>query len=146
VRGVLERKVARIKRITSLLPLPEDPQTEYCLLCFCLALPKLMFLPRAVNTTGQRGVVEEYDRVTREGLCRIMGGPHLLMTSGSRPLCRSPWGAWACLLPRPTGLLFSPHTYPPSPCSEPSCAPPRTLCASLSRHDQAPYSPAGGGH
>jgi hypothetical protein len=72
---VLGRRVEKVRRITSLLSLLEDPQTEFCLLRSCLALPKLMFSLRTVDTSDHQDVVEEYDRVTREGLARIMGVP-----------------------------------------------------------------------
>ena len=75
VREVLQRKVEKVREITGLLPLLEDPHTEFVLLRSCLALPKLSFLLRTVDTTEFREQLQEFDRVTREGLTRIRGTP-----------------------------------------------------------------------
>ena len=75
VQGILEDKVEKIRRLTSLLPLLQDPQTEYCLLRSCLSLPKVMFSLRSVDTTNHQVVLQHYDQVTREGLARILGVP-----------------------------------------------------------------------
>ena len=58
-----------------MLPRLEDPHTESVLLRSCLALPKLLFSLRTVETTSHQEVLEEYDRVTREGISRIIGVP-----------------------------------------------------------------------
>ena len=68
-------KVEKVRRLTSLLPLLQDPQTEYCLLRSCLSLPKVMFSLRSVDTTNHQVVLQHYDQVTREGLARILGVP-----------------------------------------------------------------------
>ena len=75
VREVLQRKVEKVREITGLLPLLEDPHTEFVLLRSCLALPKLSFLLRTVDTTEFREQLQEFDRITREGLTRILGTP-----------------------------------------------------------------------
>ena len=75
VREALKQKVEKVREITSLLPGIEDPHTEFVLLRSCLALPKLMFSLRTVDTTDHQEPLEEYDRVTREALTRIMGSP-----------------------------------------------------------------------
>jgi hypothetical protein len=75
VRSYLEEMVEKVQRITSLLPLLQDPQTEYCLLRSCLSLPKVMFSLRTVDTTAHQDVLKSYDQVTREGLARILGVP-----------------------------------------------------------------------
>ena len=69
VQGILEDKVEKIRRLTSLLPLLQDPQIEYCL------LPKVMFSLRSVDTTNHQIVLQHYDQVTREGLTSILGVP-----------------------------------------------------------------------
>ena len=75
VREALKQKVEKVREITNLLPLIEDPHTEFVLLRSCLALPKLMFSLRTVDTTDHLEPLEEYDRITREALTRIMGSP-----------------------------------------------------------------------
>ena len=54
---LLEEKVAKVKRITTLLPDIEDPQIEFCLLRSCLALPKIMFNLRTVDTSAHRPIL-----------------------------------------------------------------------------------------
>ena len=75
VREELSKKVEKVQEITSLLPGIEDPHTEFVLLRSCLALPKLMFSLRTVDTSAHQEPLIEYDRVTREALTRIMGSP-----------------------------------------------------------------------
>ena len=71
----IARKVEKIKDITASLPLLEDPHTEFVLLRSCLALPKMSFLLRAVDTTRHAPLLQDFDRVTREALIRILGAP-----------------------------------------------------------------------
>ena len=44
-------KIEKIQQTTDLLPLLEDPHTEFVLLKSCLSLPKLSFLLRTVDTS-----------------------------------------------------------------------------------------------
>ena len=69
------KKVQKIRDITSLLPLLEDPHTEFALLRSFLAYPKLSFLLRTVDTSGMSDQLKEFDRITREALTRILGCP-----------------------------------------------------------------------
>ena len=71
----VEKKVEKVKNITELLPQLKDPHTEFVLLRSCLALPKLSFLLRTTNTSSHTNHLQEFDRVTREGLIRILGTP-----------------------------------------------------------------------
>ena len=71
----VKRKVEKVREISDLLPQLEDPHTEFCLLRSCLALPKLSFLTRAVDTSSHVNHLQEFDRVTKEGLTRILGAP-----------------------------------------------------------------------
>ena len=64
-----------MREITQLLPYIEDPHIEFVLLRSCLALPKLMFSLRTVDTTNHQAPLQQYDRITREALTRIMGSP-----------------------------------------------------------------------
>ena len=75
VEEVIRRKVEKVREITGLLPLLKDPHTEFVLLRSCLSLPKLSFLLRTVDTTPHPHLLQEFDRVTREGLTRILGVP-----------------------------------------------------------------------
>ena len=75
IKEVLMKRVEKVQRITSMLHHLEDPHTESVLLRSCLALPKLLFSLRTVETTSHKEVLEEYDRVTREGISRIIGVP-----------------------------------------------------------------------
>ena len=72
---VLQEKVDKVAAITSLLPDIKDPHVEFCLLRSCLALPKLMFLLRTVDTTKHQPILLEFDRLVREALIRILGCP-----------------------------------------------------------------------
>ena len=58
-----------------MLPSLEDPHSELVLLRSCLALPKIIFSLRTVETSSHLEVLQEYDRVTREGISRIIGVP-----------------------------------------------------------------------
>ena len=75
VAEAIQRKVEKIREITGLLPLLEDPHTEFALLRSCLSMPKLSFLLRAVDTTPHPRLLQDFDRITREGLTRILGVP-----------------------------------------------------------------------
>jgi hypothetical protein len=75
VGEAVKTKVRKIEDITALLPLLQDPHTEFVLLRACLALPKLSFTLRTVDTSGYIGHLQEFDRVTREALTRILGVP-----------------------------------------------------------------------
>ena len=65
----------KIREITGLLPRIEDPHCEFVLLRSCLALPKVMFLLRALDTTPCADLLEEFDSITREALSNILGPP-----------------------------------------------------------------------
>ena len=75
VAAEVEKKVEKVKEVTELLPLIEDPHTEFALLRSCLSLPKLSFLLRAVDTSNHTRHLQTFDRVTREGLGRVLGVP-----------------------------------------------------------------------
>ena len=75
VAEALQEKVDKIATITSLLPDLQDPHVEFCLLRSCLALPKMMFLLRTVDTSGHQDILSEFDRHVREALIRILGCP-----------------------------------------------------------------------
>ena len=51
------KKVNKIRDITTLLPLLEDPQTEFVLLRICLALPKISFLLPGVDTSSHTAIL-----------------------------------------------------------------------------------------
>ena len=75
VASKVEAKVEKVKEVTELIPLIEDPHTEFALLRSCLSLPKISFLLRAVDTTGHSELLQDFDKVTREALTRILGTP-----------------------------------------------------------------------
>ena len=58
-----------------MLPNLKDPHIEFCLLRRCLALPKIMFNLRTVDTTNFLPMLQEFDQITREALVRILGSP-----------------------------------------------------------------------
>ena len=58
---------------TELLPLLKDPHCEFVLLRSCLALPKVMFLLRALDTSEHTDLLETFDSITRGALSRILG-------------------------------------------------------------------------
>ena len=73
VRGKIEEKVEKIHHITELLPLLRDPHCEFVLLRSCLALPKIMFLLRALDTSEHSDLLENFDSITRGALSKILG-------------------------------------------------------------------------
>ena len=72
-RAKLEERVEKVRHVTELLPLLEDPHSEIVLLRSCLALPKVMFMLRSVNTMDHQDVLAQYDSITRGALFRILG-------------------------------------------------------------------------
>jgi hypothetical protein len=75
VREVMESRIQKIKEITGLLPNIKDPHCEFVLLRSCLALPKVMFLLRALDTSPCEDLLEEFDAITRDALSNILGPP-----------------------------------------------------------------------
>ena len=73
VASEVEKKVNKVREVTELLPLLADPHTEFVLLRSCFTLPKFAHLLRAVDTTNLVAHLQEFDRVTRDGLSRILG-------------------------------------------------------------------------
>ena len=57
------------------LSLLKDPHTEFVLLRSCLALPKIMFLLRALDTSEYVEQLQTFDSITRGALSRILGSP-----------------------------------------------------------------------
>ena len=72
---MIQRKVEKVRDITASLPLLEDPHTEFVLLRSCLSLPKISFLLRAVDASQHALLLQDFDRITREALIRILGAP-----------------------------------------------------------------------
>jgi hypothetical protein len=71
----LAHRFAKVRRVTELLPTMLDPHCEFVLLRGCLALTKVAYNLRTVDTTVHSEVIEEFDRTTREALSRILGSP-----------------------------------------------------------------------
>ena len=78
----------KVRDITRLENHLQDPHTELVLLRSCLAVPKISFLLRTVDTTRQKCRLQEFDRITGEDLIRILGSPVRL---GSRKSCLWSW-------------------------------------------------------
>ena len=64
-REVLEKRVRGIKTLLGALPLLEDPHIEFLLLHSCYAFPMFAFSLRTSNTSSQREVRQEFDRLVR---------------------------------------------------------------------------------
>ena len=62
-----------MREVTELLPLLQDPHTEFVLLRACLSLPKLSFVLRTTDTTDLTYMLQDFDVITRDGLARILG-------------------------------------------------------------------------
>ena len=60
---------------TDLFPNLQDPHAEFVLLRSCLALPKISFNLRTVNTMEHVEILRDFDSITREALSRILGTP-----------------------------------------------------------------------
>ena len=73
-QGVRDR-ISKVRNITEMLPLIQDPHLEFVLLRSCLSLPKVMYTLRTVDPTSMQLLWQEFDSVTREALCRILGSP-----------------------------------------------------------------------
>ena len=73
VEEKLEEKVDKVRQITESLPLLKDPHCEFVLLRSCLALPKIMFLLRALDTSVHTKQLKKFDSITRGALSRILG-------------------------------------------------------------------------
>ena len=63
----------KVEKITEKLPLLRDPHCEFVLLRSCLALPKVMFLLRALDTSNHEDLLNTFDSITREALSKILG-------------------------------------------------------------------------
>ena len=53
----------KVREVTELLPLLQDPHTEFVLLRSRLSLPKIMFMLRAVNTTAHQEQLSEFNSI-----------------------------------------------------------------------------------
>ena len=73
VKDKLNARVEKVQEVVELLPLLEDPHTEFVLLRSCLALPKIMFMLRAVDTTDHQELLCKFDSVIRGALSRLLG-------------------------------------------------------------------------
>ena len=73
VEKEVRRRVEKVRVVTELLPLLQDPHTEFVLLRSCLSLPKLSFMLRTTDTTSLVPLLKEFDIITRDGLGRILG-------------------------------------------------------------------------
>ena len=71
----VQKKVAKIKEITSLLPSLHQPHLEFVLLRSCLALPKIVYILRTTDPSLFPHLLQEFDSTSREALSRILGGP-----------------------------------------------------------------------
>ena len=75
VRQAIQAKVSKVEAISARLPLLKDPHTEFVLLRSCLALPKISFILRTVDTSNHIDLLQDFDANTRESLTRILGCP-----------------------------------------------------------------------
>ena len=73
VREIVEQRIQKIRKTTELLPLLRNPHCKFVLLRSCLALPKIMFLLRALDMSDHVDLLETFDSITRGALCRILG-------------------------------------------------------------------------
>ena len=73
IREKLSSRVAKVRDAVSLLPMIQDPHTEFVLLRSCLSLPKIMFMLRAIDTTAFLDELAEFDNIIRGALSRILG-------------------------------------------------------------------------
>ena len=71
----IQKRIEKIRTITSELPSLHQPHLEFVLLRSCLSLPKISYLLRTTNTSQFQPLLREFDSITREALNRILGGP-----------------------------------------------------------------------
>ena len=133
VKEKIQTLVAKVQRLTSLLPLLGNPHTESVLLRSCLGLPKMMFHLRTMDTSNHMEALQDYDRVNREAV----GVPlsDLQWQQANLPLSMGDLGSGP-LRPMPLLHLLLP-TSPPSPSSAP-CS--RPLLRSPQCLSRLPYS------
>ena len=75
VKEKLESRVEKVRNAVQLLPLLQDPHTEFVLLRSCLSLPKIMFILRALNTLDYQEPLMEFDSIIRGALSHLLGSP-----------------------------------------------------------------------
>ena len=75
IEQVIASKVEKVKETVSLLPLIQDPHTEYVLLRSCLSIPKIMFILRTTDPVQHQNLLQQFDSILRESLTRIIGVP-----------------------------------------------------------------------
>ena len=73
VEKEVRRKVEKVREVTELLPLLQDPHMEFVLLRCCLSLPKFSFVLRTTDTTDLTHLLRDFDAITRDSLARILG-------------------------------------------------------------------------
>ena len=72
-REANKKRIQKIKDIANKLQLIEDPQVEFALLRSCLSIPKLMFTLRTTDPSNHLDIWNNYDRIVRDCLSRILG-------------------------------------------------------------------------
>ena len=73
VERQVRKKIEKVREVTELLPLLQDPHTEFVLLRSCLSLPKFSFVLRTTDTTDMVQALADFDSITRDGMARILG-------------------------------------------------------------------------
>ena len=73
VEEEVRKKVEKVRVVTELLPLLQDPHVEFVLLRSCLSMPKFSFVLRTTDTTDIVHLLRDFDATTRDGLARILG-------------------------------------------------------------------------
>ena len=71
----VNKKIDKIRNITSLLPTLKDPHYEFVLLRSCFSLPKIMYLMRTIDPMSIQQHLSEFDDVVRICLSDILGSP-----------------------------------------------------------------------
>ena len=136
-------RVRKVRDMVALLPTLQDPHAEYSILRHCLALPKVMYSLRTVDTSGDIATLHTFDSLMREVLSRILGAPlqwsqaQLPMAMGGLGL-RSARGhapgayctSFLASQPLVTQMLAVPEEQPPRP------LPPAALTLLAARMDE----------
>merc|ERR1711978_711902 len=66
VEEEVRKKVEKVRVVTELLPLLQDPHVEFVLLRSCLSMPKFSFVLRTTDTTDIVHLLRDFDAITRD--------------------------------------------------------------------------------
>ena len=88
VMDEVNRKIDKIRNITSLLRSLKDPHYKFVLLRLCFSLLKIMHIMRTIDPSSIQHLLSEFDNVVTMCLLNILGSP-LDIKSGKKQCLQS---------------------------------------------------------